>query len=154
VALAIFAVHSAWRLNYHQPGNPREIIVEKPTSPDVRHLAQAIEEFSNQQERQRHSVSITATGAEDPILAWYLRSFSHLEFVSGVLSDPTPVVITPLAETQYLEDYRGARFRLQSSWHIAGLPSHDLVNWFLFRESLQPLAHRDVVMWVAPEPEE
>jgi uncharacterized protein (TIGR03663 family) len=154
VALTSFAVHSSWRLNYHQPGNPREIIVEKPTSPDVRHLAQAIEEFSNQQERQRHSVSITATGEEDPILAWYLRSFGQLRFVSGVLSDPTPVVITPLAESRYLKDYRGARFRLRSSWQVGDLPAHDLVNWFLFRESLQPLAHRDVVMWVAPEPEE
>lgn len=154
VALASIAVHSSWRLNYHQPGNPREIIAEKPTSPDVRYLAQAVEDFSNQQERQRHSVSITATGEEDALLTWYLRSFSHLTFVSGVVSDPTPVVITPLAESQYLEDYRGARFRLQSSWQVADLPAHDLVNWFLFRESLQPLAHRDVVMWVAPEPEE
>jgi len=154
VALASLAVHSSWRLNYHQPGNPREIIVEEPTSPDVRHLAQAIEDFSNQQERQRHGVSITVTGDEDPILSWYLRSFAHLRFVSGALSDPTPVVITPLAETEYLEDYRGARFRIRSSRQVADLPAHDLVNWFLFRESLQPLAHRDVVMWVAPEPQE
>jgi uncharacterized protein (TIGR03663 family) len=154
VALASFAVHSAWRLNYHQPGNPREIIGEKPTSPDVLHLARAIEGFSNQQQRQRDSVSITVTGDEDPILSWYLRSFAHLEFASGAPSDPTPVVITPLAESQYLKDYRGARFRLQSSWQIAALPAHDLINWFLFRDSLQPLAHRDVLMWVAPEFEE
>ena len=154
LALASLAVHSSWRLNYHQPGNPREIIVEKPTSADVRHLARAVEDFSNQQERQRHSVSITATGEEDPILAWYLRSFAHLRFASGALSDPTPVVITPLTESQYLEDYRGARFRLRSSWQVGDLPAHDLVNWFLFRESLQPLAHRDVVMWVAPESQE
>ncbi|MGB9300937.1 MAG: flippase activity-associated protein Agl23 [Anaerolineae bacterium] len=154
VGLASLSVHTAWRLNYHRPGNPLEILVEKPTSSDVRNLAQAIEDFSNQQERQRDSVSIAVTGEEDPLLAWYLRSFPHLSFVSAAMTSPTPVVVTPQEETPYLPDYRGARFRLQSSWKAMGLPGHDLVNWFLFRDSLQPPVHRDVVMWVAPDSEE
>jgi uncharacterized protein (TIGR03663 family) len=154
VGLASLSVHTAWRLNYHRPGNPLEILIEKPTSSDVRNLAQAIEEFSNQQERQSHSVSIAVTGEEDPLLAWYLRSFPHLSFISGATTSAAPVVVMPQEETGYLPDYRGARFRLQSSWKAMGLPGHDLINWFLFRESLQPPVHRDVVMWVAPDSEE
>jgi hypothetical protein len=131
-----------------------ELLVEKQTSTDVRNLAQAIEDYSNQQEQQRHSVSVAVVGDEDPLLAWYLRSFPHLSFVSGAMTTAAPVVVTSQEETPYLPEYRAARFRLQSSWQASGLPGHDMVNWFLFRESLQPPAYRDVVMWVAPEPEE
>ena len=93
-------------------------------------------------------------GEEDPLLAWYLRPFRDLQFVSGAVSSPSPVVITPLGETQHLSEYRGARYRLQSSWQAASPSAHDLTNWFLFRESLQPPVHRDVLMWVAPETRE
>jgi uncharacterized protein (TIGR03663 family) len=154
VGLATLSVHTAWRLNFYRPGNPLEIIVERPTSADVRDLVQAIEDFSNQQQHQRYSVSVVVTGEEDPLLAWYLRSFPHLSFVSGAVTSAVPVVVAPKEESPYLPNYRGARFRLQSSWKAAGLPGHDLVNWFLFRESLQPPVHREVVMWVAPGPEE
>jgi uncharacterized protein (TIGR03663 family) len=154
VGLATFSVHTAWRLNYDRPGNPLEILIEKPTSSDVRNLVQAIEDFSNQQEHQRYSVSVAVLGEEDPLLAWYLRPFPRLSFVSEAMASATPVVVAPQGETPYLPDYRGARFRLQSSWQAAGLTGHDLVNWFLFRESLQPPVHREVVMWLAPAPEE
>jgi uncharacterized protein (TIGR03663 family) len=154
VVLASLTVHATWRLNYHQPGNPFELLVERPTSTDVRNLAKAVEDLSNQREQQRHSVKITVIGEEDPLLAWYLRPFRELQFVSGAGPSPSPVVITPLGETQHLPEYRGARFRLQSSWQAASPSGHDLINWFLFRESLQSPVHRDVVMWVAPETEE
>jgi uncharacterized protein (TIGR03663 family) len=157
VVLAILAglmVHTTWRLNYHRPGNPFEIAVQNPTSPDVRNLAQAVEEFSNQQQRQRYSVEITVVEDESPVLAWYLRDFANLAFVSELTSPATPVVITSLTDPPYLPDYRGARFRIQSSWAGQDQPGHELVDWFLFRESIQAPVHRDVVMWVAPEAEE
>jgi hypothetical protein len=94
------------------------------------------------------------TGDEDPLVGWYLREFSNLAFVSGAVLSPTPVVITGLEEDPHLPDYRGARFRVQTSWQPSGLPGHDLVNWFLFRESLSRPEYRDVVMWVAPESEQ
>jgi hypothetical protein len=154
VWLAGLSVHTAWRLNYDRPGNPLEILIEKPTSSDVRNLVQAIEDFSNQREQQRYSIGVAVTGEEDPLLAWYLRPFPHLSFVSGAMTSAVPVVVAPKEETPYLPDYRGERFRLQDSWKAAGLPAHDLVNWFLFRESFEPPMHREVVMWLAPGFEE
>ncbi len=151
VVLSSLALHTAWRLNYHQPGNPQELLAERPTSADVRNLEKAIEGLSNQRQHQRQTVSITVAGEEDPLLAWYLRSFRNLQFVPGAISSPTPVVITPVAEAPSLPDYRGARFRLQSSWQPVSPSGHDLVNWFLFRESLQSPVHRDVMMWISPE---
>jgi uncharacterized protein (TIGR03663 family) len=153
VILAALMLQATWRLNLHKPGNPVELLLDEPTSPDVRNLVTAIEDFSNQRERDRHSVDITVTGGEDPLLAWYLRDFRHLSFVSGSPLSPTPVVITPSREAQFLPSYRGARFRVQSSWIGGDLPAHDLANWFLFGESLYPLTHRDVVLWVGPETE-
>ncbi len=149
--LSSLTLHATWRLNYHQPGNPQEILVERPTSADVRNLEKAVEDLSNQREHQSQTVRITVASEEDPLLAWYLRSFRNLQFVPGAISSPTSVVITPLVEAQSLPEYRGARFRLQSSWQPASLSGHDLVNWFLFRESLQSPVHRDVMMWIAPE---
>ena len=153
VILAALMLQATWRLVLHRPGNPVELLVNEPTSPDVRNLVSAIEDFSNQRERDRHSVDITVTGGEDTLLAWYLRDFRHLSFVSGSPLSLTPVVITPSREAQSLPNYRGARFRVQSSWTGGDLPAHDLANWFLFRESLYPSTYRDVVMWVGPETE-
>jgi uncharacterized protein (TIGR03663 family) len=154
VILASLMIHITWRLNYHHPGTPFEIVVENPTSPDVRNLVRAIEEFSNQQERERHSIDITIVEDESPVLAWYLKDFPELTFVSRSTWSLTPVVIAPLANPPYLPEYRGARFRIQSSWSSEGQPGHGLVNWVLFRESIQAPVHRDVVMWVTPEAEE
>jgi uncharacterized protein (TIGR03663 family) len=154
VILAALMARTTWRLNYHLAGNPFELLVENPPSPDVRNLAKAIEEFSNQQEGQRYSIDVTIVGDESPLLAWYLRDFPDLTFVSQ--SDPTAtsVVVAPLTEPPSLPDHRGARFRIQSSWTGKDQTVHALVNWFLFRESIQVPEHRDVVMWVAPEAEE
>jgi uncharacterized protein (TIGR03663 family) len=154
VILGTLMVHTTWRLNYHRPGNPFEILVQNPSSPDVHNLAEAIEEFSNQQQRQRYSVEITVVEDESPILAWYLRDFANLAFVPGVTAPATPVVITPLGSPSYLPGYRGARFRIQSSWAVQDQPVHELIDWFFFRESIQAPVYRDVVMWVAPETEE
>jgi uncharacterized protein (TIGR03663 family) len=154
VILASLMIHVTWGLNYERPGNPFEIVVQNPTSPDVRNLVRAIEEFSNQEERERHSVDITIVGEESPVLAWYLKDFADLAFVSRSTPSLTPVVIAPLADPPYLPEYRGARFRIQSSWSSQGQPGHGLVNWVLFRESIEAPVHQDVVMWVTPETEE
>jgi len=154
VILGSLMVHTTWRLNYHRPGNPFEILVQSPTSPDVRNLAKSIEEFSNQQERERYSVEITVVEDESPVLAWYLKDFANVAFISRSTSPATPVVIAPLANPPDLPGYRGARFRIHSSWACQDQPGHELVDWFLFRESIQAPVHRDVVMWLAPEAEE
>lgn len=154
VILAALMARTTWRLNYHLPGRPFELLVENPTSPDVRNLAKAIEEFSNQQEGQRDSIDVTIVGDESPLLAWYLKDFHDLTFVSGSNTPATSVIVTPLVDPPYLPDHRGARFRIQSSWSGKDQTVHGLVNWFLFRESIQAPVHRDVVMWVAPEAEE
>jgi len=148
--LAGFMVQATWRLNYHRPGNPLEPLVERPTSPDIRNLVRMIEDTSNQRERERHTIDITVTGGEDPLLAWYLRSFPNLAVLSDSQSSLTPVVITPLGEPVSLPDYRGARFRLQSWWRAEGLAGHARLRWYLYREALSPPVHYEVVMWVAP----
>jgi len=142
---------SSWRLNQGLPTNALEIISQETTSTDVRDLASFLEDFSNQRERQRHAIDIAVAASDDPVLAWYLRDFPRLSFVSESSSSPAPVVITPSPPSEQLPGYRGARFRVQSSWMGAGMAAHDLVNWFLFRESIQSPDHRDVVVWVAPE---
>jgi uncharacterized protein (TIGR03663 family) len=154
VILAALMARTTWRLNYCLPGNPFELLVENPTSPDVRNLAKAIEEFSNQQEGQRDSIDVTIVGDESPLLAWYLRDFPDLTFVSQSNTPATPVIVTSLLEPPSLPDHRGARFRIQSSWTGKDQTVHSLVDWFLFRESIQPPVHNDVVMWVAQEAEE
>ena len=148
--LGALMVQATWRLNYYRPGNPLEPLVEKPTSTDVRNLVRAIEDISNQRERERHSIGITVTGGENSLLAWYLRDFDDLAFSPGSPSSVTPVVITPLGEPPSLPDYRGARFRLQSSWRAEGLAGHAWLGWYLYREALSPPVQYDVVMWVAP----
>jgi uncharacterized protein (TIGR03663 family) len=157
VVLLLFGglmLRTSWRLNHALPTNPYEILQQKTTSTDVRNLTRALGDFSNQEERQRHTIDIAVTGNEEPLLAWYLKDFHSLSFVPEGSSPPATVVITPFPSSEQLPDYRGARFRVQSSWRGLGMATHDLVNWFLFRESIQPPEHREVVMWVAPEEED
>lgn len=150
LGVAVLTVHTTFRLNYHSPGNPFELLVDTPTSPDVRNLVRAIEDLSNQQERDRHSIDITVAGAESPLLAWYLREFPDLAFASDPASPFTPVVITPFDEPVSLPEYRGARFRLQSSWQPENMTPHTRLAWYLYAEAVPPPTHREVVMWVAP----
>jgi uncharacterized protein (TIGR03663 family) len=154
VLLGSLMFRSSWRLNQAAPGNAFEILSQKTTSTDVRNLVKALEDFSNQQEGQRQTIDIAVTGGEDPLLGWYLKDFRDLSFVSELSSSPATVVITPFPASENLPNYRGARYRLQSSWRGGSVASHDLVNWYLFRESLQPPTHTEVVMWVAPQREE
>ncbi|MDH4207387.1 MAG: TIGR03663 family protein [Anaerolineae bacterium] len=154
VLLGGLMFRSSWRLNQAVPANAFEILSAKTTCGDVRNLTRALEDLSNQQEGQRHTIDIAVTGGEDPLLAWYLKDFKDLSFVSEVSSAPPRVVITPFPASENLPNYTGARYRLQSSWRGEGLMGHDLVNWYLFRESLQPPTHTEVVMWVAPEQED
>lgn len=152
--LGSLTVQTMWRLNHYRPGNALELLVERPTSSDVRKLVTAIEDYSNQQQGDRHSVDVTVQGERDSILAWYLRDFTDLGFASGSASSPTPVMITPLEEPLGVAGYRGARFRMQSTWHPEDLPGHELVRWYLFRDTLYRPTYRDVTMWVAVGPEE
>jgi uncharacterized protein (TIGR03663 family) len=157
VVLLFFGVlmlRTSWLLNHALPTNPYEILQEKTTSIDVRNLTRALEDFSNQQERQRHTIDIAVTGSEDPLLSWYLKDFRSVSYVPEASSSPATVVITPFPSSEQLPDYRGARFRVQSSWRGLDMAAHDLVNWFLFRESVQPPEYREVVMWVAPQEED
>ena len=152
--LSSLMLQATWRLNYHRPGSPLEPLERTPTSPDVRNLVKAVEDFSNQRERERHSIDVTVAGVEDALLSWYLRDFADVTFVSDASSSPSPVVIAPLGEALPLPEYRGARFRLQSSWQAERLAAHSLVGWYLYREALSPPVYRDLVMWVATEPQE
>jgi uncharacterized protein (TIGR03663 family) len=150
LVLSPLMLRATCRLNYHRPGNPLEPLVERPTSPDVRNLVRAVEDTSNQREMDRHSIGVTVSGSEDPVLAWYLRGFANLAFRLDVASSLTPVVITPFGERVPRPDYRGERFRLQSSWQGERMASHTLLGWYLYREALSPPTNRDIVMWVAP----
>jgi uncharacterized protein (TIGR03663 family) len=154
VFLGGLMLRGSWRLNLAMPENPFEILSESTTATDMRNLTRALEDFSNQREEQRHSIAITVTGGENSLLAWYLKDFSNVSFVSELSSALAPVVITPFPASEQLPEYRGARFRMESSWRGSAMTGHDLVNWYLFRESVQPATYREVVLWVAPEPEE
>jgi len=136
---------AGWRVNYGM--EMTEPLLGEATSPDIRNLVEALEDLSNQRERDRHSIGITLLG-ENPVLLWYLRGFPNIDLVSAVTGHiATPVVVTSQEELP-LPNYRGQRFRLWSFWPSQGLGGRALLEWYLFREGLPPLTH-DIIMWVS-----
>jgi hypothetical protein len=90
-----------------------------------------------------------------PALEWQLRDFEHVARAGGLAEAlPTPAIITPLTNSNGLdlsEAYLGQDFALNLVWSPVGLPSKELVNWLIYRETSQPPQAGDtVILWLQP----
>lgn len=148
--LILFSLHTGLNLNYYRGGEPVEILTSYPTSRDVVHLVEMLEELSNRMRSDRHILGMDVEKALEGILAWYLRDFPNLRFSEEVsLSPQTPVAIAGAGGSVPSEwDYISQRLHFQYFWEPKGMEMRAWWAWYLFREVQEPTQTRDIVVYV------
>lgn len=125
--------------------------VEAPTT-QYADLAQTLEFLALQQSGEPDKMPVTVQGEDDTALAWLLRDFDYINYVSQTNFEITsPVVIIPVdqADPQLGADYIGQDFVLSETWRVQDLSWTDMGAWLTVRQSRlakQPDYH--VNLWV------
>jgi len=147
LGLILLAVNFSigWRLAHDEPGNPRELLVRRPTAPEIRLLVRVAEQASTLNTGVEHALEITLTGTEDPVLSWYLRPF-EVHSAQALQSEP-PLVVAP-AELTPASGYFYEAFPVQRDWSPAW-SGRETARWWLYRESSAPsTVTREILLWV------
>jgi hypothetical protein len=137
------------------PGDPRELLVNpQPTSLSLRKMVETLKVTSEQQTGHAYTlplVVVTQSQAEKDVLAWTLRDFTTVQFVSALNETSLPyAVIAPFGTTPALaSSYAGQKFALYTTWSWGQRSGADLLRWMLYRWSPDaPLVDEQVVLWV------
>jgi hypothetical protein len=88
--------------------------------------------------------------ALEPQLRWTLRMYPNVRLVSGVSAAAAPVVIAPPGEQPRLSSrYSGTEIAILQRWEPSALTDfYSRLRWVLYRESTQPPASRNIVLWM------
>jgi uncharacterized protein (TIGR03663 family) len=159
LTLTFLTVSISCNLNYRRGSDPREIIVDSPTSHGLFDLLKTLEVVSSRKSGDPRTIAVTVHQGAGPALAWYLRDFDNVEFVAQLSpSVDTPVVIAPAEEQEPTlgAQYSGQDFVLASSWKPQGLSGPALMRWLFYRRAPTPVQTDNVILWVKQElpPEE
>ncbi len=155
VSLLLFTlgltVHMAAWLNYRHVNPTQELLLQSPTSPDLRRMVAVLRTISEERTGDTVSLPIAVDGRLGAVVPWYLRDFTHVTVVSAVRGPTgTPAVIVPAEEEQppIGDEYVGQRFRLATDWRPGGVTGVDLLRWYLWREG-PGVPARDVILYVS-----
>ncbi len=146
---------TGWWLSHQAANDPRERWVTLGTDDDIRLLVNVLTEISNQTTRSRWDLEIYSS-VNSPVLAWYLRDFSHFKMSDALLPTmTTSVIITPVSEANPIlgADYLGMDFGLlrsesQSPLAVSATPLLDIWRWWLFHDSPAPIQEERVLLWL------
>ena len=175
LVLAVATAGIGCNLNFCRASDPREPMVVSPTSPNIFDLVETLEMVSLQREGEPHAIAVTVHqpprlrggrtgdsivppargGIGGSALAWYLRDFANVEFVSQLgPSITTPAVIAPAEEKapSLGGQYVGQDFVLRSHWRPQGLFGPDRVRWLLYRQTSMPVQADKVILWIKQAP--
>lgn len=150
IFLGLFGFKAMWGLNFAHGSDPRELMIARATSPEVRLLVERLEAFSLAELGDAHTLPVTVDAATGPVVAWYLREFDK-QIVAEDLSTPPDTIAAVTLARQDLpigETYRGQGFSLRSYWLPWGLWRQGLVRWLLFTDGAEPIVDQKVVLWV------
>ena len=154
LVLIALTVSASCYLNYRRASDPREIMAVSPTSGDVFGLVETLQMVSSRESDSR-SIAMTVHQGAGPALAWYLRDFANVSFVTQLSSSiDTPVVIAPAGEQEPTlgAQYSGQDFALASSWNPQGLSGANLMRWLFYRRASTPVQTDNLILWVKQEP--
>lgn len=154
--LAFFALYhwgNAWWLTHEAANDPRTRWVDQAADDDIRYLIQSLEEISRQATNSDHEID-SFSSVDTPVLRWYLRDFTHLQFGDSLpLGAQQDAIISPeLAELALGSEYAGADYGLLRTGVTAPeftsqTPVLDIMRWWLFHESSFAIREERVILW-------
>lgn len=163
-ALLASTVSAGWGLTQTRAAEPVELWWTRPTALDVQRLVESLKTTSNFAVGQEREIEVVVNlqpdepgeGAEAALfeaqtgaLAWALRDFVNVRFVSGLDARVNaPVVITGADEQDPTlgSAYVGQAFTLYRIWRPENLLEGEQLRWLLNRNA--PTESQRVVLWV------
>ena len=137
-----------WGLAHVRPTDPRELLLQEPTTVEVRTLVSVVEQVSILSTGAETGLPVTFLGEADPALAWALRRFDQRIVDHLDPGDPPPLILASSQATPGF-GYFGETFPLRRNWTPVWGSSHEVVQWWLYRQTtIPPVASEQIVLWV------
>lgn len=145
------AIGASAALAFARASSPYEPFNVAPAQPGLALLVDTARDMSAIAEGQPLDAPITVQASDQGALAWALRDFNRVTFVSH--ADPTVssvMVITPAdgADPALGSTYVGQDFVIVRQWYPVGLTLEGLAKWIFYREPGVPAQEMRVILWV------
>ena len=150
--LGAYTFSAAWGLAVFRADDPRELwYLDRPTRA-LRQLVRVVQDGSERDVGTPNTAPVAAQIPPDGALAWALRDFENLTFVSGPSAAiTTPLVILPADDPEPVlgADYVGQGFVTRRTWRFDSVGLQGLLGWVLQRYAFtQPLPAEEYIVWM------
>ena len=152
--LGLWGFKAMWGPGFARASDPRELIVQQTTAPDVHRFVDSVRALSRDTSGDATTLPVTVDAGTGPVVEWYLRDFGRQEVVEELSGEPgTTAAVSLAAQDLPIGDtFRGQGFPLRTRWQPWELRGNDLISWLLFDEAGEPVIDQEVVLWVKSEP--
>ena len=152
--LGLWGLKAMWGPSFARANDPRELMIVRTTSPDVRLFAEHLGALSMELAGDATTLPVTIDASTGPVVAWTLRDFQQQSVVEELHAEPGTLAAVSLAaqDLPIGETFRGQGFVLRERWLPWGLGAKDVIRWLLFTEVSSPVVEQEVVLWVMGEP--
>ena len=130
-----------WGATHTQPGSPAELWWPHPVGADLARLRETLLWSGEQSIGEGTEIDVVAQATSDGALAWALRDFKKVKYVTSLSPDvAAAAVIAPAAAEdaappQLGAAYVGAPFQLDPVWFPDTLFWNEQLDWLLFRRA-------------------
>lgn len=150
--MLVYGVGLAWQTSFTYADDPREIWYNTPPTTKLNRLVDTLQEMSLHDKGNTHSMPITVQGKNDTALAWALRSFEHVTYVTSLSNQVnTSAVIAPFTDPKpnLGASYVGQDFVLNRTWQLSELSWLDFFAWLTHRDTrFNPIDAQPTMLWV------
>lgn len=148
----VTSLGSGWGVSVTDAANPVELWHTEATGRETALLASTLTELTQRESGGFRQMPISAMAADDSILAWLIRDYIDVRFISDVSeARAQEIVLLPaLAELPDLGGaYVGQDFIISRGWNTSSLEGFDFIPWWLHRRTRVPaLPTQTVVLWL------
>lgn len=138
-------------LNFVHLGDPHELALAAPISPQIHTLLSDVARLSAQRAIDERAVDITLERDWAFPLAWYLRDYPNLKVVDSLAPtvDSTAVIAPLMVENPPLRGaYDGQDYQFRSWWDLGTLHGAEWGKWLLRRQASTSFHEERVILWV------
>ena len=140
------------RAAFSRVGDPRELWLTDPVTADVYELRETLREMSLRAIGEPRLLTVTAQVPSDGALAWALRDYPNMVFVSGLGPEvASAAVIAPTRDDppRMGAPYVGKELIVRRAWDIDTLSWRDAIMWLYRGDSrVKPVSGGRLTLWV------
>jgi len=150
--MAVMTIRATTAIAYQTGRDPRERLVYRPTSVQVRDMEASMSTLSSHLVGDSRLLDIEYERGLGPWLDWYLRDYPNAREVAYVGSRPTATALMTASRPagEWPAGYAGQRFRLWETWPAQKWSAPDHLRWLMYRDPVGAVQTTDVYLWVRP----